>query len=78
MILTHLIIQRFNVITWGFGVLGFWGFLVLRLRQGCPDGEVNTRQAAGVRLVGTSWEEIGRMSPSGGHARDLAEDRQLN
>ena len=58
--------------------LSSWAHLVLGLRQGCPDGEVNTRQAAGVRLVGTSWEEIGRMSPSGGHARDLAEDRQLN
>ena len=61
-------------------VLGLpsWEHLVLRLRQGCPDGEVNTRQAASVRLVGTSWGEIGMVSPSGGHARDLAEDRQLN
>ena len=35
-------------------------------------------QAASARLVGTSWEEIGGVSPSGGHARDLAVDRQLD
>ena len=60
--------------------LGFpsWAHLVLRPRQGCPDGEVNIRQEASVRLIVIIWEEIGRMSPSGGHARDLAEDRQLN
>ena len=58
--------------------LSSWAHLVLRLRQDCPEGEVNIRQAASIRLVGISSEKIRRMSPSGGHARDVAEDRQLN